>query len=480
MAAMIFLAISYGPEAVESAPDAGISPLNQITAIVGSTPAILEETHTQILFTGQHVIMLVTCSGLISIVISTLALIFMTLVAEKLVEIALYVAFSLALAWGTIGAVALSSYSKFVPITALAMLGLITAYAFVVWDRIPFASANLKTALTAIRSNYSQVVAVAYALQVMMLIWSILTIFTVVGIYNAFHSHVVVNAKWRVGCYVGIGVSFFWSVQLFVYMVHVTVAGVVKNWWFHETSSDQPPRSLSLPRLSSNERQLEERRHLHESVVTKSFQRAAFHSFGSVCFGSLLVNLFRILRRVPKYIHPFSSVRDNASKERPVSFMDVLGMKFNRFAFIYVGMYGYNFVEAGERASALLKKRGWKTIVTDNLLSDVLLLVSLVIGGVSGCLTVWIESVGFSTITSIHNPTWTSFLIGFIIGLALSFILFGIIISSVNAVIMLFAGNPVEFEENHPELSHEMRAAWKEVFPGKVDFVEMNGDILRV
>lgn len=29
----------------------------------------------------------------------------------------------------------------------------------------------------------------------------------------------------------------------------------------------------------------------------------------------------------------------------------------------------------------------------------------------------------------------------------------------------------MEFEENHPELSHEMRAAWKKVFPGKVDSV---------
>jgi len=82
--------------------------------------------------------------------------------------------------------------------------------------------------------------------------------------------------------------------------------------------------------------------------------------------------------------------------------------------------------------------------------------------------------VGFSAITSINHPTWASFLLGSIIGLVLSFILFGIIVSSVNAVIILFAGNPVEFEQNHPELSHEMRAAWKEVFPGKVDFVETN------
>jgi len=262
-------------------------------------------------------------------------------------------------------------------------------------------------------------------------------------------------------------------------MVHVTVAGIIKNWWFNERSSELPPNEIlsELPLTSTppspsyfDEQQINPYQNQVEAVVARSFQRAAFHSFGSVCFGSLLVSFIRMLRRIPKYIHPCSN-RQDTLQDRFMSCMDTLGSKFNRFAFIYVGMYGYGFVEAGEKASALLKKRGWKKIVTDNLISDVLLLVSLVIGGVSGCLTVWIESVGSSALTSINRPTCTSFLIGYTIGLVLSSILFGIISSSVNAVIILFAGNPVEFEENHPELSHEMREAWKEVFPGKVDSV---------
>ena len=49
--------------------------------------------------------------------------------------------------------------------------------------------------------------------------------------------------------------------------------------------------------------------------------------------------------------------------------------------------------------------------------------------------------------------------------------LFGIISSSVNAVIVLFATSPVDFEENHPELSEEMRSAWREVWPGCMDIM---------
>lgn len=55
------------------------------------------------------------------------------------------------------------------------------------------------------------------------------------------------------------------------------------------------------------------------------------------------------------------------------------------------------------------------------------------------------------------------------VGIVLSTVLFGIIDSSVGAVIVCFAGSPVEFHRNHPELSHEMRNAWKEVWPGSLD-----------
>lgn len=55
------------------------------------------------------------------------------------------------------------------------------------------------------------------------------------------------------------------------------------------------------------------------------------------------------------------------------------------------------------------------------------------------------------------------------VGIVLSTVLFSIIDSSVCAVIVCFAASPVEFHRNYPELSHEMRHAWKEVWPGSLD-----------
>jgi hypothetical protein len=59
-----------------------------------------------------------------------------------------------------------------------------------------------------------------------------------------------------------------------------------------------------------------------------------------------------------------------------------------------------------------------------------------------------------------------------VVGLVLTSVLFAVISSSVNAVVVCFTGSPLEFEENHPELSSEMRHAWREVWPGCMDVVD--------
>ena len=63
--------------------------------------------------------------------------------------------------------------------------------------------------------------------------------------------------------------------------------------------------------------------------------------------------------------------------------------------------------------------------------------------------------------------------VGLAVGLVASSILFGLITSAVGTVIVCFASSPVDFEKNHPELSQEMRSAWREVWPGCMDLSDM-------
>jgi hypothetical protein len=92
------------------------------------------------------------------------------------------------------------------------------------------------------------------------------------------------------------------------------------------------------------------------------------------------------------------------------SCVDNLADRYSPWSFTYVGLYGYGLVEAGQSASDLFDKRGWSTIVSDDLAPNVLLLTSLVIGGVTGLFTHLIENAESLALTTLGEPGLVSFL----------------------------------------------------------------------
>ena len=53
-------------------------------------------------------------------------------------------------------------------------------------------------------------------------------------------------------------------------------------------------------------------------------------------------------------------------------------------AYVFVGLYGYTFLEAGKNVINLFKTRGWTTIITDNLAQSVLSMLSAAVGLLTG------------------------------------------------------------------------------------------------
>lgn len=116
----------------------------------------------------------------------------------------------------------------------------------------------------------------------------------------------------------------------------------------------------------------------------------------------------------------------------------------------------------------LFRNRGWEAIIADDLVANALLLVSVVVGLVMGIVafllsktTDWFEDAA--------EPAGVfAFILGFIIGLAICSILLSTVGSGVNAVIVLYADLPNEFQANHPDLSRRMRETWSTIYPGSV------------
>ena len=157
--------------------------------------------------------------------------------------------------------------------------------------------------------------------------------------------------------------SFYWVHQVITNTVHVTTAGTVGTWWFvpSEASSCCSP------------------------AIKDSFVRATTYSFGSICFGSLLVALVNALRTL------YQQAQNNDDCQILVCIISCIlaciqGIieYLNKWAFIYVGLYGYSFLDAGRNVITLFQNKGWTTIITDDLTDNVLWLMSIGIGLATG------------------------------------------------------------------------------------------------
>lgn len=139
---------------------------------------------------------------------------------------------------------------------------------------------------------------------------------------------------------------------------------------------------------------------------------------------------------------------------------------FNRWAFVYVGIYGYSYAQAGKNVITLFKNRGWDAIIADDLVGNVLFMVSVIVGLLAGVLGVIVE--GTSDIFNIvgMNEHFVAFIVGLGVGIVLCSIFLSPVDSAVNAVIVLFAEAPAEFQQHYPELSNTMTSTWLGTYPG--------------
>ncbi|KAL3939741.1 MAG: hypothetical protein SGBAC_005585 [Bacillariaceae sp.] len=410
----------------------------------------------------SNILYMVCLCGAVAVAVSACTLFLFMAIATKIVQVALFVAITLSFAWGTIGIG--FSPSILVPAIGFVALLLTVAYTFIVWDRIPFVAANLDTALHGIRANLGLLL-VAFFFQAISLLWSVYFMFVLVGVYDsilvgdiAFEN--VDMGKAKIAISIGLALSYYWTIHVIMNIVQATVSGLIGKWWYTrdgDTSSQC-------------------------SDLTSSAFRSMFYGIGSICYGSLFVGPARLLKQLSAFFRPHSGGSSSllclheclfCIQSCMTSCVDNFADRYSLWSFTYIGLYGYGLVDAGQNAAELFEKRGWTTIVSDDLAANVLFMTSLVIGGVTGLFADLIESTETLTLTTVGKPGLVSFGIGFAVGFVASSVLFGIITSAVNGVIVCFAASPVDFEQNHPTLSREMRSAWREVWPGCMDVVDM-------
>jgi hypothetical protein len=303
---------------------------------------------------GQYsgVIWLVALSALTSAGIGTLAIGVMMRNAVAVVKISLIFSVVMSLFVGVLGFL---SGQLMMGIMGIAMFAIGICYAGAVWSRIPFAAANLNTALTAVKANMGLTV-VAYFMLILAFGWSALWF---VGLGEAVSTS-------NGGVLFFLLLSYYWVHQVLSNTVTVTTAGTVGTWWF-------------VPEEASS---------CWSSGLQDSFCRATTYSFGSICFGSLLVAIVQALRALAHMS------RDSEDMQILTCIIDcVLACiqdiieYLNKWAYVYVGLYGFGYMEAGRNVIQLFQQKGWTVIISDDLCDRVLFMVSLGVGILTGLIT---------------------------------------------------------------------------------------------
>jgi hypothetical protein len=321
--------------------------------------------------TGGFVYMILIVGALCS-ALSFVSLHILTHFAKSLIQIALVgqLVVSLGLAFGSLLAGQAAGF-----IIGILFFATGVCYACMVWSRIPFASAILNTAISGVRKNMG-VTLVTYGLLAVAFAYTIMWSIGVTGVYFTqcppSDNSDTTNQECGInGGYMALLLlSFFWTQQVIQNTIHVSVAGTVATWWF------SPPESSANAGWCS-------------SAVTDSFVRATTLSFGSICFGSLLVAIIQTLRAIVEQMRQQDDGILVCIADCLLGCIENLVQYFNKWAYVYVGMYGYDYITAGKMVMELFRSRGWSSIVGFDLVSGALFMASVMVGllcGICGAL----------------------------------------------------------------------------------------------
>jgi hypothetical protein len=338
---------------------------------------------------------------------------------------------------------------------------LVLTYVCCIRTRIAFASANLQIACQAVLS-YPVILLTALVFTVLQIVWALVWILATYAAVN--HGEYIgqgeeYGAGKKFGILVGMLLIFFWANFVLRNIVVVATAGTVSSWWHHATRDRVPLTS------------------------TKALIRALTLSFGSICFGSLVVSIIETIHFILGSLQKALAQQGNAIAACLVGCINsiVLSIErwveyFNRFAYAYVGIYGYGFVTSGKRVFQLFAAKGWTAITNDSLIVNVLFFGKIAIGFLGGAAGLATVAYGDPQWTiNVSNPEVALGLSGFLVGYSVANVIMTVIDGAVATVFILFAEDPHSLVFSHPEAHEHLHSTWREIYPSEFEHVHHSG-----
>lgn len=334
---------------------------------------------------------------------------------------------------------------------------LLILYTCCIRKRVKFAAAHLKVAGTAVL-RLPMTLAVALVMVLVNIAWSYVWILGTTGFmfhqeYVKFSDICTVDqceldmvAGTVLGVLFGMLLIYFWGSFVFKNVIGVTVAGTVASW---KNKSDSA------------------------FITLGAWLRAVTLNLGSICFGSLIVAILESIRAILNILASMSNKSGNCVAACLFSCLSCLigciqswVEMFNRFAYAYVGCYGYSFISASKHVCQLFASKGWTAIVNDDLTNNVFFLGNIVVGAMTAFIAIqMVDDKDKAKLEVLQHPDAVIGFFAFVVGYATNNLFMSVIASAVTTVFVLWAEDPHGWQLTRPEAYGSLHDAWLKIYP---------------
>lgn len=219
--------------------------------------------------------------------------------------------------------------------------------------------------------------------------------------------------------------SLFWTSQVITNTVQTTIAGVYATFYFFYGTG----QAIVAP-------------------TAGALRRALTYSFGSICFGSLIVATLQTIRFCIRLFSDDNSLA-GCIADCILGFIEGLVEYFNYYAYTQVAIYGKPYVQAARDTWRLVKSRGVDAIVNDNIIGTCLGIASLAMGILVFAITYLVGARGFGEKSEIALGTAVACAL---ITLIIANVAFEIIGAGTTTTFVCLAEDPQALQRARPEL----------------------------
>ncbi|KAJ3175434.1 putative choline transporter, neither null mutation nor overexpression affects choline transport [Geranomyces variabilis] len=325
--------------------------------------------------------------------------------------------------------------------------------AFFLWSwrsRIPLAKIILKT-VTSVTGQFPATLFAGFIGLVLITIFNALWLATFAGMMQVYDDKSSNGARYAVVVFLLF--ALYYASQVISNVVHVTVAGLFASYYFMGQPGGAQGK-VTIPMANP---------------TAQSAKRALTTSFGSVCFGSLVIAILQTIRAILRMAQNDAASDGNlagalcaACAGCCLGIIEDLIQYFNKWAFCQVAIYGTDYITAAKNTWALCKSRGVDAIINDQLIGSVLGVGGIVVSFICGFVA--FLYVRFSPNIPNDSAHYAVFIIlAVFLGASEFFVLSNVIDSGSTATFVCLAEDPAALQRTKPQLYEAIRAVYPQV-----------------